>query len=177
MTGHKIKVDKKIIFYMGGFAGDLIASLYDPDVFIKFDEHTNYVKINHDAKQLKAIRNIKNWNFEEKVKYINDCQYNVFASHDLELAIRLKENTIFVYCSDPEMTLKFYNRVDRTVADDASMTYEDYLKHQDSTLKFLKNRIDLKHIFDDDFMEKYNITPNEKNKSILTKWKSLNPLD
>ena len=60
MTGHKIKVDKKIIFYMGGFAGDLIASLYDPDVFIKFDEHTNYVKINHDAKQLKAIRNIKN---------------------------------------------------------------------------------------------------------------------
>jgi len=175
MIGHRIKLNKKIIYYLGGFAGDLITSLYDPDTFLKFNKNT--IILHPEVTQLKLFKNRKNWNLEEKIKYINNCQYKVCTSHDLELAIRLKENTIFVYCSDPNMAVKFYKRLDRTLAPDMAMPYEDVLKHQESTLKFLKNRIDLKHIFDNDFMEKYNITPNEKNKSILTKWKSLNPLD
>ncbi len=175
MIGHKIKVNKKIIYYLGGFAGDLIASLYDPDTFLKFNKNT--IILHHEVTQLKSFENRKNWNFEEKIKYINNCQYKVCTSHDLELAIRLKENTIFVYCSNPNIALKFYKRLDRTLAPDMVMTYEDVLKHQKSTLQILKNHIDLKHIFADNFMEKYNIVPNEKNKSILKKWKLLNPFD
>jgi hypothetical protein len=167
-------MDKKIIYYMGGFAGSLIASLYDPDVFLKWKTRT--IAIHPIAKQLKLSENIKNWSLDEKIKYINDCPYKVCTSHDLELAIHLKQNTTFVYCSDPDMSLKFYKRLARNT-DNSSTTYEDILKHQKLTCQILKNQIDLKHIFSDDFMEKYNITPNEKNKSILTKWKSLNPLD
>ena len=37
---NQIKKDFKIIFFNGGFAGDLITALYNPDVFRGFDGNT-----------------------------------------------------------------------------------------------------------------------------------------
>ena len=93
-------IDKgfKIILFNGGFAGDLITALYNPDVFQGFIKNT--VVLIKEVLKPKQL-DFKDWPHDKKVEYlesINDL--GVCSSHDLELGLRLKDNTILVHGTD-----------------------------------------------------------------------------
>ena len=61
-----INKDFKIILFNGGFAGDLITALYNPDVFKGFDDNTTVlIKEVLKPKQL----DFKDWPYDKKIQY------------------------------------------------------------------------------------------------------------
>ena len=106
-------IDKgfKIILFNGGFAGDLITALYNPDVFQGFIKNT--VVLIKEVLKPKQL-DFKDWPHDKKVEYlesINDL--GVCSSHDLELGLRLKDNTILLHCSDYKLAKFFHSRIAR----------------------------------------------------------------
>ena len=58
----------KIVFYNGGFAGDLITALYNPDVFKEFDNKT--VLLDEHFQKLKRYDYRQAHSMDEKIEYL-----------------------------------------------------------------------------------------------------------
>jgi hypothetical protein len=167
----QIKKDFKIIFFNSGFAGDLITSLYNPDLFISFNDNT--VLLNDKVMKLKDYPfRIKN-SFQQKIEYLESIEeLGVCSSHDQELALRLKDNTTLVYCSDIALARVLYNRVERK-RKDMLMSFEEHLNWQVTSRRVFKKQIDISRITDPDFLSNLGITHN-KSAVILKEWIYLN---
>ena len=165
-----INKDFKIILFNGGFAGDLITALYNPDVFQGFNDNT-IVLIKEVLKPKQP--DFKNWSHDKKVEWlesINDL--GVCSSHDLELGLRLKENTILVHCSDYELANFFHSRLER---DDERMklSLDEHMNWQRNSRQVYKKQIDLVDLNKQDFLEGLQIN-DIRSTNILTKWLELN---
>ena len=122
-------IDKgfKIILFNGGFAGDLITALYNPDVFQGFIKNT--VVLIKEVLKPKQL-DFKDWPHDKKVEYlesINDL--GVCSSHDLELGLRLKDNTILLHCSDYKLAKFFHSRIARD-EENMELSIEDHMNWQ-----------------------------------------------
>jgi len=165
-------IDKgfKIILFNGGFAGDLITALYNPDVFQGFIKNT--VVLIKEVLKPKQL-DFKDWPHDKKVEYlesINDL--GVCSSHDLELGLRLKDNTILLHCSDYKLAKFFHSRIAR---DEESMelSIEDHMNWQRNGRQVYKKQIDLVDLNKQDFLEGLQIN-DIRSTNILTKWLELN---
>jgi len=166
-----IKSDFKIIFFNGGFAGDLITALYNPNLFISFNDKT--VVLDDKVMKLKEHSfRIKN-SVKQKIEYLQSIEeFGVCSSHDQELALHLKDNTTLVYCSDIDLARVLYNRIKRK-RKDMLMSFDDHLNWQEINRKVLKKQIDISKITEVDFLSNLGIT-HSKSAVILKEWISLN---
>jgi hypothetical protein len=168
-----INKDFKIIFFNGGFAGDLITALYNPNLFQKFNNNT--VLLDDKVLKLKSYEFRKNNSYAEKINYLQSVEhFGVCSSHDIELSIRLKNNTTLVYSSCYKLAKFFYDRLKR-IKEDTLMSLDEHIKWQASSKKIFKKQIDLANITKDNFLEELNIN-NYKSKIILKNWLELNNL-
>ena len=166
-----INSDFKIVFFNGGFAGDLITALYNPHTFQRFNNKT--VALDEHFKKLKDYDYRQAHSIDEKIEYLKSIeQFGVCSSHDLELSLRLKNNTHVVHCSDDEMTKEFYKRLVRDKHHQI-MSYEEQLEWQISSRQIFKNQVDLANIKQPDFLDKLNIR-NKQSEKILKEWLKLN---
>lgn len=167
-----IKEDFKIIFFNGGFAGDLITALYNPDVFKGFDENT--IVLIKEVLKPKEL-DFKDWPHDKKIEYlesINDL--GVCSSHDLELALRLKENTILVHCSDYKLAKFFHSRVKRD--EDIlrmKLSLDEHMNWQRNSRQVYKRQIDLVNLNKENFLESLQIN-DSRSPGILQEWLSRN---
>ena len=165
-------IDKgfKIILFNGGFAGDLITALYNPDVFQGFIKNT-VVLIKEVLKPNQL--DFKDWPHDKKVEYlesINDL--GVCSSHDLELGLRLKDNTILLHCSDYKLAKFFHSRIARD-EENMELSIEDHMNWQRNGRQVYKKQIDLVDLNKQDFLEGLQIN-DIRSTNILTKWLELN---
>ena len=161
----------KIVFYNGGFAGDLITALYNPDVFKEFDNKT--VLLDEHFQKLKRYDYRQAHSMDEKIEYLKSIEkFGVCSSHDMELSLRFRKNTHVVLCSDDEMTKEFYKRAVRDKHHQI-MSYEEQLEWQISSRKIFKNQVDLAKANHPDFLDKLNVR-NEQSEKILKEWLKLN---
>ena len=165
-----INKDFKIILFNGGFAGDLITALYNPDVFKGFNKNTIVlIKEVLKPKQL----DFKDWPHDKKVEYlesINDL--GVCSSHDLELGLRLKDNAILLHCSNYELANFFYSRLKRD-EENMKLSIEEHMNWQRNSRQVYKKQIDLEDLNKQDFLEGLQIN-DIRSTNILTKWLELN---
>ena len=168
-----INKDFKIILFNGGFAGDLITALYNPDVFKGFDDNTTVlIKEVLKPKQL----DFKDWPYDKKIQYlesINDL--GVCSSHDLELALRLKDNTILVHCSDYKLAKFFYSRLER---DDKHMklSIDEHMNWQRNSRQVLKRQVDLVDLNKQNFLQGLQIN-DSRSSDILKEWLTRNKIE
>ncbi len=165
-------IDKgfKIILFNGGFAGDLITALYNPDVFQGFIKNT--VVLIKEVLKPKQL-DFKDWPHDKKVEYlesINDL--GVCSSHDLELGLRLKDNTILLHCSDYKLAKFFHSRIARD-EENMELSIEDHMNWQRNGRQVYKKQIDLVDLNKQDFLEGLQIN-DIRSTNILTKWLELN---
>lgn len=161
----------KIIFFNGGFAGDLITALYNPNLFKKFNK--NKIVLDSKVLKLKSYTFRQNHSYEEKISYLKSIEnFGVCSSHDIELSIRLKNNTILLYSSDYKLTDFFHSRITR-IKKDTIMSLDEHINWQVSSRKIFKNQIDLANITKDNFLEELSIN-DHKSKTILKEWLELN---
>ena len=164
----------KIILFNGGFAGDLITSLYNPDIFLKFSNRR--ILLDNQVLKLKSYEYRKTHSYEQKINYLKSIEHiGVCSSHDDELALRLKANTTLVHCSDKALAEVFYNRIKRDKPDQ-KMTLEENMKWQDVNKRVFKKQIDLAKITDSNFLETLGIKDSRSVK-ILNKWIDLQELN
>ena len=165
-----INKDFKIIFYLGGFAGDLLTVLYNPDLFKKFDKKT--IILNKEVIKLKSYKFRQAHSYNEKIEYLKSIEpLGVCSNHDGELSLRLKNNVILVHCSDYKVKF-FYERQSR-YNDDQLMSFEEYMAWQETSKKIYKRQVDLANIDQLDFLKDININ-NIKSETILKQWLELN---
>lgn len=165
-----IKSDFKIILFNGGFAGDLITGLHNPDTFKKFDNKT--VVLDDKVVKLKSYEFRQQNSYEEKIEYLKSIEdIGVCSSHDQELALRLKDNTVLVYCSDERLVELLYNRIERN-KDDMQMTLEEHMNWQETNKKVFKNQIDIAKISDADFLDNLGIN-DVRSVIMLRQWIAL----
>lgn len=166
-----IKKDFIIVFHSGGFAGDLITALHNPNIFKNFNDKT--VVLDEKVTKLKSYNFRIQKSFEEKIEYLKSIEdLAVCSSHDLELALRLKDNTTFVYCSDSRLVEIFFNRIVRD-KDDMKMTMEEYINWQDKNKGVFKKQIDIANITDINFLDSVGIT-DARSVLLLKQWINLN---
>ena len=167
-----IKDDFKIIFFNGGFAGDLITALHNPDLFIKFDGRT--VVSDDRVTKLKWFPYRQENTIDDKIAYLESIQeLKVCSSHDVAMAYKLHRNTVLLYCSDLELHGKFYHR-QRRIAEDTIMSLEDSILWQEKNKKIFQNKIDLATLRDKDFLSSIGIHDAPKSSNILNDWLKLN---
>ena len=167
-------IDKnfKIILFQGGFAGDLITSLYNPNVFERF--RGNVIDVNKRVLSLKSKDFIRN-SHTNKLKYIESIMHmEVCSSHDVEFSLRLKEHTILVYCSDHKLAKFFLNRINRNVNN--NLLFDDYMNWQDNSRQIYKRQIDLKNLSKPTLLEDLGIN-DSRSADILKQWLELNKYD
>ena len=158
----------KIILFNGGFAGDLLTVLHNPDLFKGFNPNGS-IKVDTRVTRLKWHKYRSAHNHEQKIKYLNSIEHlGVCASHDLEFSLRMRSNTILLICSDSQMAKYFFDRKTRTDPD-MKMDFEGFLKWQDNSLKLFKNFIDMSKMHDKNFLKSHNIDKPESRK-ILNNW-------
>tara|TARA_B100000780_G_C20893989_1_gene355774 strand:- start:94 stop:606 length:513 start_codon:yes stop_codon:yes gene_type:complete len=166
-----INSDFKIVFFNGGFAGDLITALYNPHTFQRFNNKT--VVLDDSVLKLKSYRYRQDHSFDEKIEYLKSIeQFGVCSSHDMELSLRLKNNTHLIHCSDDKMAKDFYKRLVRD-KHDTIMSFEEHLAWQISSRGIFKNQVDLANIKQPNFLDKLNVR-NEQSEKILKEWLKLN---
>jgi len=166
-----INKDFKIVFFNGGFAGDLITALYNPDLFQKFNKNT--IVLDKEVLKLKSYLYRQDHSFDEKIEYLKSIeQFGVCSSHDTEISLRLKNNTHLIHCSDDKMAKDFYKRLVRD-KHDMIMSFEEHLKWQISSRRIFKNQVDLANIKQPDFLDKLNAR-NKQSEKILKEWLKLN---
>jgi hypothetical protein len=168
----QIKKDFKIIFFNGGFAGDLITALYNPDVFKGFNGKTiMLIKEVVKPKQL----DFKNWSYNRKIEYLDSIkELRVCSSHDLELALRLKENTILVYCSDYKLAKFFHSRLKRD-EEHMKLSLDEHMDWQVKSRQIYKNQIDLVNLDKQNFLEDLQIN-DIRSTEILKQWLERNKM-
>ena len=165
-----IKNNFKIILFNGGFAGDLITGLHNPDTFKGFDNNT--VVLDDQVLKLKSYEFRQNNSFDEKIEYLKSIEdIGVCSSHDQELALRLKENTVLVHCSDARLVELLYNRIERD-KDDMKMTLEEHMNWQEANKKVFKNQIDISNISNADFLDNLGIN-DVRSVVMLRQWIAL----
>ena len=165
----------KIIFFNGGFAGDLITALHNPLTFNRFSNRK--IVLADGFYKLKSHTYRTETPIEEKIKYIKSIEhYGVCSSHDMEFSLKFRENTQLVYCSDDTMTRTFFDRINRTHKHHMIMSFEEHLAWQVSSRSIFKNQIDLAGIGKPGFLQKINIK-NEKSKEIYEEWLERNKLN
>ena len=166
-----ISDDFKIIFFNGGFAGDLITAIHNPNLFIKFDGKT--VVLDNRVTKLKSFRYRQENTIDDKITYLESIQdLKVCSSHDIAMAYKLHRNTILVYCSDKELHEKFYHRLKR-IAEDNIMSLDDSILWQEQNIKIFKNKIDLANLREKDFLSSIGINA-PRSSNILNDWLELN---
>ena len=167
-----INSDFKIILFNGGFAGDLITALHNPNIFKHFNKES--IIIDDKAKKLTSYQFRQQNTKEEKIKYLRSIEnLGVCSSHDVELALHLKNNTTIVYCSDHRLNKIFFERAHRDKQDDMKMTLEQHLNWQDTNRSIFKNQVDIAKVTDIDFLDKLGIT-DLRSASLLKNWITLN---
>lgn len=168
----QIKKDFKIIFFNGGFAGDLITALYNPDVFKGFNGKTiMLIKEVVKPKQL----DFKKWSYNRKIEYLDSIkEFRVCSSHDLELALRLKENTILVYCSDYKLAKFFHSRIKRD-EEHMKLSLDEHMDWQVKSRQIYKNQIDLVNLDKQNFLEDLQIN-DIRSTEILKQWLERNKM-
>ena len=115
----------------------------------------------------------KDWPHDKKVEYlesINDL--GVCSSHDLELGLRLKDNTILLHCSDYKLAKFFHSRIARD-EENMELSIEDHMNWQRNGRQVYKKQIDLVDLNKQDFLEGLQIN-DIRSTNILTKWLELN---
>lgn len=161
----------KIILFNGGFAGDLITALYNPETFKRFNQKS--VVLADTVTRLKDYEFMENNSIKQKISYIESIRHvGVCSSHDLELSLRLRENTHLVYCSDNEMANFFFKRIPRNKKD-SIMTFDEHLAWQESSKKVFRYQVDLAQMTQHNFLEQINVS-NSKSAAILKGWIGLN---
>ena len=162
-----------IVFYNAGFAGDLISALINPNVFLKFSN--GRVILKDDVWLLKDINNRTKWTIQQKKDYIKKITqtYNVCSSHDIEMALLYKNNTLLPYCSDVNLLKKFHKRF-KKYAPQQKTTFEEMLDQQNINCKIFKNKVDLKKIFVGDILSELKLKKTHKRINLLKTWKKIN---
>ena len=169
----EINQNFKIIFYNGGFAGDLITALYNPNIFKSFDNKS--VVLDKDVVKLKS-REMIGKNITDKINYLKSIEHlGICSSHDVELSLRLKHNTTFVHCSAPTLASFFYHRVKRD-EDGQKMSLKEHINWQNINKKIYKNQIDVANINKKTFLSDLKIN-DSRSTDILKKWLELNKHD
>ncbi len=166
-----INSEFKIILFNGGFAGDLIASLHNPDLITHFAE--THIRTNPKISRLCYADFRKSNSYEDKLEYLKSIEhYGVCTSHDLELSLRLRKNTILLHCSDITLAEVLFYRMKRKTKTMA-MTFEESIAWQQVNKKIYKRQIDLANIYNKSFLDDLGIKDTRSVK-ILEKWRSLN---
>lgn len=164
----------KIIFFNGGFAGDLITAIHNPALFVKFNGKT--VVLDQRVTKLKSFDYRQEKTLDEKITYLESIQdFLVCSSHDISLAYKLHRNTVLVYCSDLQLHEIFYNRQKRLSAD-MIMSLDDSILWQETNKKIFKNKIDLKNLHEENFLSSIGIH-DTRSSHILSEWLTLNNLN
>jgi len=168
-----IKKDFTIVFFPGGFAGDLITALHNPNIFKHFKN--KQIILDDQVTKLKSYEFRQQNTYNDKIEYIKSIEdLEVCSSHDLELALHLKDNTTLVYCSDKKLSRFFFNRIVRD-KEDMKMTFEDLLNWQDTNRSIFKKQIDIAKVTDIDFLDKLGIA-DFRSVSLLKQWIDLQGL-
>jgi hypothetical protein len=170
MTKNKIK----IVLQKGGFAGDLITSLYDPTALINLDSNG---KVNLDPNRT-SLQNENNLSLEDKNKLL--YKFKVLSVCDTEFAFIHRKETVFLYSSTNEMTEFFCKRFNKyhphcftkiSIAD----YIIDHNEWKNFWLKKFQNTLDVSQIFEDGFINKIPFLDiNEEKISFFEDWKRLN---
>ena len=168
-----INKDFKIILFNGGFAGDLITALYNPDVFQKFNENT-IVLIKEVLKPKQ--QDFKNWDHNKKIQYLESIKdLGVCSSHDLELGIRLKDNTTLVHCSDYRLANFFHSRLKRD-QEHMKLSLDEHMNWQRNSRQIHKKQIDLIDLNKQNFLEDLQIH-DSRSSDILKEWLKRNKIE
>ena len=168
-----IKKDFKIIFFNGGFAGDLITALYNPDVFHGFKANT--IVLIKEVLKPKTL-DFKNWSYDQKIDYLASIQeLGVCSSHDLELALRLKENTVLVHCSDYKLAKFFHNRLKRDEKH-MKLSLDEHMNWQRNSRQIYKKQVDLVNLNKQNFLQSLQIN-NSRSSKILNEWLKRNKIE
>ena len=92
------------------------------------------------------------------------------SSHDLELALRLKENTILVHCSDYKLAKFFHSRGKRD--EDIlrmKLSLDEHMNWQRNSRQVHKRQIDLANLNKENFLEALQIN-DSRSPGILQEW-------
>ena len=170
---NEINENFRINLFNGGFAGDLITALYNPNLFKSFNNKS--VVLDKDVVKLKSREYIQK-NITDKINYLKSIEHlGICSSHDVELSLRLKHNTNLVYCSAPTLASFFYNRIKRD-KEDTKMSLEEHINWQNINKKIYKNQIDVANINKKTFLSDLKIN-DSRSTDILKKWLELNKHD
>ena len=165
-----INKDFKIIFFNGGFAGDLITALYNPDVFKGF--HKNTTVLDKEVLKLKSYEFMQT-SYDEKIQYVKSIEVTgVCSSHDLKFSLRLKDNTILLYCSDYKLANFFHSRLKRDKPY-MKLSFDEHIEWQTKSRQIFKRQVDLADLNKPYFLENLKIT-DSRSANILTQWLELN---
>lgn len=168
-----IHKDFKIILFNGGFAGDLITALYNPDVFQRFNDNT--IVLLKEVLKPKQI-DFKNWPYDKKIEYLESIKdLGVCSSHDLELGLRLKDNTILVHCTDDKLAKFFHSRIIRD-EENMKLSLEEHMNWQRTGRQIHKRQIDLADLNKTNFLADLQIE-DSRSADILKEWLSRNKID
>lgn len=166
-----INSEFKIILFNGGFAGDLVASLHNPDLITHFEEAQ--IRTNPKISRLCYADFRKSNSYEDKLEYLKSIEhYGVCTSHDLEVSLRLRKNTILLHCSDIQLAKILFHRIKRE-KENMAMTFEESIAWQQVNKKIYKRQIDLANIYNKSFLKDLGIN-DKRSVKILDKWRSLN---
>jgi len=169
-----IKNKIKIVLQKGGFAGDLITSLYDPTALINLD---NNGKINLDLNRT-LLQNKNSLSLQDKNNLLD--KFKILSVCDTEFAFIHREKTVFLYSSTDEMTEFFCKRFNKYHPHYFTKTsIADYIiehnEWRNFWLKKFKNTLDVSQIFKNEFIYKIPFLNVDQAKiNFLAKWKSLN---
>jgi hypothetical protein len=170
----KNKQEIKIVLQKGGFAGDLIASLYDPTALNNLDSNG---KINLDSNRT-LLQKENNLSLEDKNNLLD--KFKVLSVCDTEFAFIHRKKTVFLYSSTNEMTEFFCKRFKKYYPYYFTKTsIADYIiehnEWRNYWLKKFQNTLDVSQIFQDKFIDKIPfLNVNQAKITFFAKWKSLN---
>lgn len=160
-----------IVLFNGGFVGDLICALHNPLLFEGFWH--GRCMLTPRVWQLKDHEWCRQHSTQDKIRYLHSVtDAGVCGSHDLKFSLQLRDHTVLMTCSDWPQFQRWFNRWDRTRYPDADCSVTDLWAWQDMTQTFFARQIDTAFIWDDDFLDRYDlVTPQAQ--EILEGWRSL----
>ncbi len=165
----------RIVLQKGGFAGDLITSLYDPTALINVGDSG---KVDIDANRT-ILQNENNLSLQKKNELLD--KFKVLSICDTEFAFMHRKNTLFLYSSNKEMTEFFCKRFQKyhpslkRFAAGVSDTIVEHDEWRDYWLPKFQNTLDMSEIFEENFIFKIPFLKVDQSKiSCFEKWKSLN---
>ncbi len=172
MTRNKEEI--KIVLQKGGFAGDLITSLYDPTALINLDSNG---KVNLDTNRT-LLQQENNLSLQDKNHLLNN--FKILSVCDTEFAFIHRKKTVFLYSSSDEMTEWFCKRFKKYHPYYfTKISITDYIiEHNEWSnywLRKFQNTLDVSNIFADGFINSIPfLSIDEKKNNFFSEWKRLN---